>query len=159
MPAPLLSITVSDHAGITAAQGSVREVIALAGLDAGAQAGLVAALTAVAAAAATAGGAEIDVTLTGEPGPGAGVHVALRFGGAAGSASPVAVHDLARLSHDLRTPLYAARGIVESVLVDRASDIDEGVGRDLKLIDQVLDEMLALVGEHLAGNGADGAPT
>jgi len=64
-------------------------------------------------------------------------------GRAAGSAS-----FLRALTHELRTPLYAVRGMVEAILRD-GGDVDERLREDVRLIDAAMVEALDLVNDHL----------
>jgi len=63
---------------------------------------------------------------------------------AAGSAS-----FLRALTHELRTPLYAVRGMVEAILRDGGEDLDERLREDVHLIDAAIVEALELVNDHL----------
>jgi signal transduction histidine kinase len=65
-------------------------------------------------------------------------------GRAAGSAS-----FLRALTHELRTPLYAVRGMVEAILRDGGDDLDERLREDVHLIDAAVVEALDLVNDHL----------
>jgi len=65
-------------------------------------------------------------------------------GRAAGSAS-----FLRALTHELRTPLYAVRGMVEAILRDGGDDLDERLREDVHLIDAAVVEALELVNDHL----------
>ena len=65
-------------------------------------------------------------------------------GRAAGSAS-----FLRALTHELRTPLYAVRGMVEAILRDGGDDLDERLREDVHLIDAAIVEALELVNDHL----------
>jgi signal transduction histidine kinase len=65
-------------------------------------------------------------------------------GRAAGSAS-----FLRALTHELRTPLYAVRGMVEAILRDGGEDVDERLREDVRLIDAAMIEALDLVNDHL----------
>src|SRR5262249_55562104 len=65
-------------------------------------------------------------------------------GRAAGSAS-----FLRALTHELRTPLYAVRGMVEAILRDGGDDLDDGLREDVRLIDAAMVEALDLVNDHL----------
>jgi signal transduction histidine kinase len=53
------------------------------------------------------------------------------------------------LTHELRTPLYAVRGMTESILRDRDEALDEGLRSDVELIDGAMVEALDLVNDHL----------
>ena len=56
---------------------------------------------------------------------------------------------LSELTHELRTPLYAVRGMTEAILRDHAADLSEGIGQDVTLIDGAMVEALDLVNDHL----------
>jgi signal transduction histidine kinase len=53
------------------------------------------------------------------------------------------------LTHELRTPLYAVRGMAEAILRDRASDLDAVLREDLTLMDGAVEEALDLVNDQL----------
>ena len=65
-------------------------------------------------------------------------------GGAAGNAS-----FLRALTHELRTPLYAVRGMVEAILRDGGDDLDTRLREDVSMIDRAMEEALGLVNDHL----------
>jgi len=65
-------------------------------------------------------------------------------GRTAGSASY-----LRALTHELRTPLYAVRGMVEAILRDGGEDIEERLREDVRMIDAAMLEALDLVNDHL----------
>jgi signal transduction histidine kinase len=65
-------------------------------------------------------------------------------GRATGSAS-----FLRALTHELRTPLYAVRGMVEAILRDGGEALDERLREDVRLIDGAVEEALGLVNDHL----------
>jgi signal transduction histidine kinase len=56
---------------------------------------------------------------------------------------------LATLTHELRTPLYAVRGMTEAILRDHEDDLDPGLRDDVTLIDGAMVEALDLVNDHL----------
>jgi signal transduction histidine kinase len=56
---------------------------------------------------------------------------------------------LGELTHELRTPLYAVRGMTEAILRDHADDLSEGIRQDVTLIDGAMVEALDLVNDHL----------
>jgi signal transduction histidine kinase len=56
---------------------------------------------------------------------------------------------LNELTHELRTPLYAARGMTEAILRDHPDDLDAGLRDDVTLIDGAMVEALELVNDHL----------
>jgi signal transduction histidine kinase len=56
---------------------------------------------------------------------------------------------LSTLTHELRTPLYAARGMTEAILRDHEDDLDRGLRDDVTLIDGAMVEALDLVNDHL----------
>ena len=56
---------------------------------------------------------------------------------------------LSSLTHELRTPLYAVRGMTEAILRDHAADLSEGMRQDVALIDGAMVEALELVNDHL----------
>jgi signal transduction histidine kinase len=63
---------------------------------------------------------------------------------AAGSAS-----FLSALTHELRTPLYAVRGMTEAILREGGEDLDPRLREDVRLIDGAMEEALDLVNDHL----------
>jgi signal transduction histidine kinase len=63
---------------------------------------------------------------------------------AAGSAS-----FLRALTHELRTPLYAVRGMAEAILRDGGQRLDERLREDVRMIDSAMVEALDLVNDHL----------
>jgi signal transduction histidine kinase len=63
---------------------------------------------------------------------------------AAGSAS-----FLRALTHELRTPLYAVRGMVEAIVRDGGADLDARLHEDVRMIDAAMVEALDLVNDHL----------
>lgn len=141
MTKPSLSVPVSSPADVLQARQAARVAAGAAGLDESATGRIEAALVATAGAVAAAGGGRLDIAASAE-----GLSVTLRLGNGHASADGTGGDAaLARLRHDLRTPLFAARGIVESLRADRAAGQEESVARDLDLIDQVIDEMLTLV--------------
>lgn len=56
---------------------------------------------------------------------------------------------LRSLTHELRTPLYAVRGMAEAILRDGGEDLDERLQEDVRLIDGAMKEALELVNDHL----------
>jgi signal transduction histidine kinase len=56
---------------------------------------------------------------------------------------------LSELTHELRTPLYAVRGMTEAILRDHVDDLSEGIRQDVTLIDGAMVEALDLVNDHL----------
>jgi signal transduction histidine kinase len=56
---------------------------------------------------------------------------------------------LSELTHELRTPLYAVRGMTEAILRDHVEDLSEGIRSDVTLIDGAMVEALDLVNDHL----------
>jgi signal transduction histidine kinase len=56
---------------------------------------------------------------------------------------------LSELTHELRTPLYAVRGMTEAILRDHAEALSEGIRQDVTLIDGAMVEALDLVNDHL----------
>jgi signal transduction histidine kinase len=56
---------------------------------------------------------------------------------------------LSSLTHELRTPLYAVRGMTEAILRDHETDLTEGMRQDVTLIDGAMVEALDLVNDHL----------
>ena len=56
---------------------------------------------------------------------------------------------LSTMTHELRTPLYAVRGMTEAILRDNEDDIDEGLRQDVLLIDGAMVEALDLVNDSL----------
>ena len=65
-------------------------------------------------------------------------------GRAAGSAS-----FLRALTHELRTPLYAVRGMAEAILRDGGQRLDGRLREDVRMIDGAMVEALDLVNDHL----------
>jgi signal transduction histidine kinase len=56
---------------------------------------------------------------------------------------------LSTLTHELRTPLYAVRGMTEAILRDHEGELDPGLHDDVTLIDGAMVEALDLVNDHL----------
>jgi signal transduction histidine kinase len=56
---------------------------------------------------------------------------------------------LSTLTHELRTPLYATRGMTEAILRDHEHDLSDGIRQDIELIDGAMVEALDLVNDHL----------
>jgi signal transduction histidine kinase len=56
---------------------------------------------------------------------------------------------LSDLTHELRTPLYAVRGMTEAILRDHADHLNDGIRQDVTLIDGAMVEALDLVNDHL----------
>jgi len=56
---------------------------------------------------------------------------------------------LSSLTHELRTPLYAVRGMTEAILRDHEGDLGDGMRQDVTLIDGAMVEALDLVNDHL----------
>jgi signal transduction histidine kinase len=56
---------------------------------------------------------------------------------------------LSSLTHELRTPLYAVRGMTEAILRDHETDLSEGIRQDVALIDGAMVEALDLVNDSL----------
>jgi signal transduction histidine kinase len=56
---------------------------------------------------------------------------------------------LRALTHELRTPLYAVRGMAEAILRDGGDALDERLREDVRLIDAAMQEALGLVNDHL----------
>jgi signal transduction histidine kinase len=56
---------------------------------------------------------------------------------------------LSELTHELRTPLYAVRGMTEAILRDHADALSDGIRQDVALIDNAMVEALDLVNDHL----------
>jgi signal transduction histidine kinase len=56
---------------------------------------------------------------------------------------------LRALTHELRTPLYAVRGMAEAILRDGGDDLNARLREDVRLIDGAMQEALALVNDHL----------
>jgi signal transduction histidine kinase len=56
---------------------------------------------------------------------------------------------LSSLTHELRTPLYAVRGMTEAILRDHEADLSDGMRQDVTLIDGAMVEALDLVNDHL----------
>jgi signal transduction histidine kinase len=63
---------------------------------------------------------------------------------AAGSAS-----FLSALTHELRTPLYAVRGMTEAILREGGEELHPRLREDVRLIDGAMEEALDLVNDHL----------
>jgi signal transduction histidine kinase len=63
---------------------------------------------------------------------------------AAGSAS-----FLSALTHELRTPLYAVRGMTEAILREGGEELHPRLREDVRLIDGAMEEALDLVNNHL----------
>jgi signal transduction histidine kinase len=53
------------------------------------------------------------------------------------------------LTHDLRTPLYAVRGMTEAILREGGLQLDARLREDVALIDGAMQEALGLVNDHL----------
>jgi signal transduction histidine kinase len=56
---------------------------------------------------------------------------------------------LSSMTHELRTPLYAVRGMTEAILRDHEGDLNEGLRDDVMLIDGAMVEALDLVNDSL----------
>jgi signal transduction histidine kinase len=56
---------------------------------------------------------------------------------------------LSSLTHELRTPLYAVRGMTEAILRDHEDDLSDGIRQDVLLIDGAMVEALDLVNDSL----------
>src|SRR4051794_11822075 len=56
---------------------------------------------------------------------------------------------LSTLTHELRTPLYAVRGMTEAILRDHEDDLSDGIRSDVTLIDGAMLEALDLVNDSL----------
>jgi signal transduction histidine kinase len=56
---------------------------------------------------------------------------------------------LRALTHELRTPLYAVRGLAEAILREGGDHLHERLREDLRLIDGAMEEALGLVNDHL----------
>jgi len=56
---------------------------------------------------------------------------------------------LSSMTHELRTPLYAVRGMTEAILRDHEDDLSEGIRQDVLLIDGAMVEALELVNDSL----------
>ena len=56
---------------------------------------------------------------------------------------------LSSLTHELRTPLYAVRGMTEAIVRDHADSLSDGMRQDIGLIDGAMVEALELVNDHL----------
>jgi signal transduction histidine kinase len=56
---------------------------------------------------------------------------------------------LRALTHELRTPLYAVRGMAEAILRDGGERLDERLREDVRMIDSAMVEALDLVNDHL----------
>jgi signal transduction histidine kinase len=63
-------------------------------------------------------------------------------------AQAIARH-LSELTHELRTPLYAVRGMTEAILRDHVQHLSDGIRQDVTLIDGAMVEALDLVNDHL----------
>jgi signal transduction histidine kinase len=56
---------------------------------------------------------------------------------------------LSSMTHELRTPLYAVRGMTEAILRDHEDDLSDGIRQDVMLIDGAMVEALDLVNDSL----------
>jgi signal transduction histidine kinase len=56
---------------------------------------------------------------------------------------------LSSMTHELRTPLYAVRGMTEAILRDHEDHLSEGIRQDVMLIDGAMVEALDLVNDSL----------
>jgi signal transduction histidine kinase len=56
---------------------------------------------------------------------------------------------LSTLTHELRTPLYAARGMTEAILRDHEDHLNDAIRQDVTLIDGAMVEALDLVNDSL----------
>jgi signal transduction histidine kinase len=56
---------------------------------------------------------------------------------------------LSALTHELRTPLYAVRGMTEAILREGGEELDARLREDVRLIDGAMEEALDLVNDHL----------
>jgi signal transduction histidine kinase len=56
---------------------------------------------------------------------------------------------LSSMTHELRTPLYAVRGMTEAILRDHEDVLNEGIRQDVMLIDGAMVEALELVNDSL----------
>jgi signal transduction histidine kinase len=56
---------------------------------------------------------------------------------------------LGALTHELRTPLYAVRGMTEAILREGGDSLDPRLREDVRLIDGAMEEALDLVNDHL----------
>jgi signal transduction histidine kinase len=56
---------------------------------------------------------------------------------------------LSELTHELRTPLYAVRGMTEAILRDHVDALSHGIRQDVTLIDGAMVEALEMVNNHL----------
>jgi signal transduction histidine kinase len=56
---------------------------------------------------------------------------------------------LSSMTHELRTPLYAVRGMTEAILRDHEDHLSEGIRQDVLLIDGAMVEALELVNDSL----------
>jgi signal transduction histidine kinase len=56
---------------------------------------------------------------------------------------------LSALTHELRTPLYAVRGMAEAILREGGDTLDPRLREDVHLIDGAMEEALDLVNDHL----------
>jgi signal transduction histidine kinase len=56
---------------------------------------------------------------------------------------------LSALTHELRTPLYAVRGMAEAILREGGETLNPRLREDVRLIDGAMEEALDLVNDHL----------
>ncbi len=56
---------------------------------------------------------------------------------------------LSALTHELRTPLYAVRGMTEAILREGGDELHPRLREDVRLIDGAMEEALDLVNDHL----------
>ena len=56
---------------------------------------------------------------------------------------------LGTLTHELRTPLYAVRGMTEAILREGGDGLHPRLREDIRLIDGAMEEALDLVNDHL----------
>ncbi|MCA1657479.1 MAG: hypothetical protein LC713_07210, partial [Actinobacteria bacterium] len=56
---------------------------------------------------------------------------------------------LGALTHELRTPLYAVRGMTEAILREGGDRLEPRLREDVRLIDGAMEEALDLVNDHL----------
>ena len=56
---------------------------------------------------------------------------------------------LSALTHELRTPLYAVRGMTEAILREGGDSLHPRLREDVRLIDGAMEEALDLVNDHL----------
>jgi signal transduction histidine kinase len=56
---------------------------------------------------------------------------------------------LSALTHELRTPLYAVRGMTEAILREGGDSLNPRLREDVRLIDGAMEEALDLVNDHL----------